>query len=337
MPALEFAAAVSGPALVMVPAGTLDSQQAPLSFDAPQAQRDAAWARLLPDLRRRLRPECARVHLLPQGGAIVGTSPLAGVVLPGDSRAAARHAEVAVRRDLWRVIDLESSGSWVEGKRVPTGIPLPITYGQRLRFGAAELLFLSPEQLHSLVAESPPPPPLDGATFVLPAVGCDLLALKARFAPFTREVFLHLCPAPFLLQIPHEVCAELEKSGELTRTIDPALILGLGRDRRPARVLVHALVPRSGDTAVTIGRRVELCAVVLPEVSVSKRHALINRREQRLTVVDLDSANGTWLDRVRLPAGVATPVRPGETLSFGTYRAVIVEPAALYDLLARLN
>jgi hypothetical protein len=50
--------------------------------------------------------------------------------------------------------------------------------------------------------------------------------------------------------------------------------------------------------------------------NISRRHAEISSDGTSLTVVDLDSMNGTFLNGERLAPGVATPARAGDRLRF---------------------
>ena len=83
---------------------------------------------------------------------------------------------------------------------------------------------------------------------------------------------------------------------------------------RPARPAPLFFPPGSG-TRFTIGRTRE-CDLCLTDLSVSRMHALLVRREDGWVLSDLGSHNGTrlngWL--VREPV----PVRPGDRVEFGS-------------------
>jgi hypothetical protein len=92
--------------------------------------------------------------------------------------------------------------------------------------------------------------------------------------------------------------------------------------------------PPGGGTRFTIGRTRE-CDLCLTDLSVSRMHALLVRREDGWVLSDLGSHNGTrlngWL--VREPV----PVHPGDRVEFGSMTFVIQgdppgeEQAAAYE------
>jgi pSer/pThr/pTyr-binding forkhead associated (FHA) protein len=67
---------------------------------------------------------------------------------------------------------------------------------------------------------------------------------------------------------------------------------------------------------IVIGRG-EGCDVRLPDASVSHRHASIRQRGGEHVVLDENSQNGTFLDRVRLPPQTPRAVRSGERVRLG--------------------
>jgi hypothetical protein len=85
--------------------------------------------------------------------------------------------------------------------------------------------------------------------------------------------------------------------------------------RRP-RLPVLAL-PAAADAGVTLGRARE-CDCVVPEPSVSRRHALLRRDGDRWLLRDLGSRNGTRVNGLRVLE--ETEVRPGDRVSLGEVR-----------------
>lgn len=337
--AQAFAASAPGPALLELPPGALGDDVPGFAFDASPEVQQAGWAERLARLRERLRPQDVKVFFVTSqprdGPVVIGSSAEADVLLPRDEGVAARHAELFLRGALWRVRDLES-GTWVEGKRLPAGIPLPIVGGHRLRVGSAELLFLTPDQLHGLATPAPPAAERRGpAGLVPPPRGLELRALSAVAGATPRDVFERASPGPFLLQVP-QLGGEAAESGAHTKALTLEELLGLTRDRRARAALVHTLAPRVSGGAVVVGRDAATCQVVLPEASVSRRHATFTRLRGQLVVMDLESQNGTWVDDARLPVGVTTPVRSGQVIGFGPYRAVLLEADAMHDLAVRV-
>jgi len=60
--------------------------------------------------------------------------------------------------------------------------------------------------------------------------------------------------------------------------------------------------------------------IVLDDDTVSTRHARIEYTDGAWRVTDLDSRNGTFLDGVRLAAGVPTPLDENTLIGFGAVR-----------------
>jgi hypothetical protein len=86
---------------------------------------------------------------------------------------------------------------------------------------------------------------------------------------------------------------------------------------------------------ISIGRA-RNCDVVMRDPSVSKLHAHFRLREgDKLDLIDLDSQNGTSVNSRRLTAHAPEWVAPGDTLSFGTITAKLVDADALFELLQK--
>ncbi|MGE3074106.1 MAG: FHA domain-containing protein [Dehalococcoidia bacterium] len=95
--------------------------------------------------------------------------------------------------------------------------------------------------------------------------------------------------------------------------------------QRPRRWLLVVVGP--GESGLARGARFELAGnmligrdgragIVLPDASVSARHATIERRDRNWRVADLGSTNGTFIDGKRVSEKGA-PLRPGVKLTFG--------------------
>lgn len=68
--------------------------------------------------------------------------------------------------------------------------------------------------------------------------------------------------------------------------------------------------------------------VLLMDSTVSRRHAQITLSDNEVTVTDLNSTNGTFVDGKRVAPGEAAPVPIGSTLRFGNVSLTLVEPGA---------
>jgi FHA domain/zinc-ribbon domain len=79
---------------------------------------------------------------------------------------------------------------------------------------------------------------------------------------------------------------------------------------------------RAGETFVlerdrtTIGRSPE-CDIFLDDVTVSRKHAVIEKSGAELLIEDLESLNGTFLNRKRIERA---PLTDGDELQIGKYK-----------------
>lgn len=112
-------------------------------------------------------------------------------------------------------------------------------------------------------------------------------------------------------------------------------------DPREARVWVVYPVKghvRSPDSA-SLGRS-EGNDIVISDPSISKKHAKLSGLTSQgslMTVVDLESRNGTFRQDTRLTAQTPTVVSSGEIITFGRVPLRYLNPQDLYDYLATLR
>lgn len=93
--------------------------------------------------------------------------------------------------------------------------------------------------------------------------------------------------------------------------------------------------------STTIGRS-RTCGVRLDDLAVSRNHALLSRDGDRVTVKDLESSNGTFLNGARL--GTEVELAPGDVVAIGESELVFrrqpvaapARPAPASDLSTRL-
>jgi hypothetical protein len=91
---------------------------------------------------------------------------------------------------------------------------------------------------------------------------------------------------------------------------------------------------RSSVHVVTLGRAHD-CDVVIPDRSVSRRHALIKRDEGRFLVLDAGSSNGTSINGRNVltrGAGPPSPLVPGDTLRVGSLEFTFAPAAAVREM-----
>lgn len=232
------------------------------------------------------------------------------------------HAELVRRMGRWSLCDMESTnGTFVEGRRLPAGIPIPLGGGQYVRLGETTYLFLSPDEIFELLQR------------------CRGEERKRELLPPTGKLLEDLLRVgldagdshPFLLQVPVDGQGEFGDL-DLTQQISESVIIGRKKGRSSSNLRVHAL-PVEGE--LTLGRTAG-CDLVIPERSVSKQHARIRLKQGHWQLMDLESANGTFVSTNRLPAGVWTRVPLGTTLSFGAYRALFLGAEQFAQLLKHL-
>ena len=98
---------------------------------------------------------------------------------------------------------------------------------------------------------------------------------------------------------------------------------------------VYAL--RSTVHLVTLGRAHD-CDVVIPDRSVSRRHALMKREDGRFLVLDAGSSNGTSINGRNVltrGAGPPSPLAPGDTLRLGSLEFTFAPAAAVREMAAK--
>lgn len=251
-----------------------------------------------------------------------------------DRSVSRRHALILRRGESWSLKDLESrNGSYVEGQRLPTGIPLPIPAGGLVRLGDWRGLFLRPAELLEILAAC------RGERSRRPN-RLGLLERSAGQGKLSLEDFIHEdldwsgCLA-VLLESPVATPNPELTEEERTREVSPSEILRLKRGGGDIDLRVHP-IPEHGGRGVLIGRG-EDCEVRILEGSVSKEHARLRLKGEVWLVMDLESSNGTHVAERRLPAGVWTQVPAGSTVSIGAYRAVLLSPSQASTLIEKLR
>src|SRR5436309_16137955 len=77
-----------------------------------------------------------------------------------------------------------------------------------------------------------------------------------------------------------------------------------------------------GTDETTVGRSPD-CDIFLDDVTVSRKHAVVARREAHLEIEDLGSLNGTFLNRRRIES--AARLSDGDELQIGKYRLTFLQ------------
>jgi hypothetical protein len=89
--------------------------------------------------------------------------------------------------------------------------------------------------------------------------------------------------------------------------------------------------PRGGGDQFSIGRDAS-CDLAIPHMTVSRRHAQLERTKDGWLITDLESTNGTRVNGWRVRGKI--PVRVGDVVSFGNLETVFWrgdEPAAVHE------
>lgn len=101
----------------------------------------------------------------------------------------------------------------------------------------------------------------------------------------------------------------------------------------PAASAKRLELPRDGKDLV-VGRSPD-CQLVIASGAVSRHHARIRRENDRVTVEDLGSSNGTFVNGVRLSA--PAELKDRDRVSFGTVDATFFAPPAAPDATVTLS
>lgn len=321
----RFAKLCTFPALIPVEKSLVLAEPVLGFEDPPENRRAVLKARALP-LLPSLRGLPLRFLTPRQAGqpVAVGSSSAADVKIDALG-VSGFHAELVRRKGRWSLSDMESTnGTFVEGRRLPVGIPIPLGGGQYVRFGTAVHLFLTPEEVFELILRCRGE---DRERSSIPPGGRQLEELL--------EEDVDLEGPPFLLQVPVE--GEFDPSeAELTNQLSDSVILGRKKGQGSPQLRVHVLLARPGaGPELVIGRRHD-CDLLIPDSSVSKQHARARLKDRGWQIMDLESANGTFLGGNRLPVGVWTRVSVGTTVSIGAYRALFLSAEQFTQLLGQL-
>lgn len=142
---------------------------------------------------------------------------------------------------------------------------------------------------------------------------------------------------PFaLMQRPQSATRTGARSAKLTVHLPPMNVQRTAPAPTDFGELQVATLPPLGEDGsldVSIGRG-EDCTIVIDDETVSAHHATILWNRKSGMLVELGSANGTFLNGLRL--GTKAPLKNGDELSFGRTHFVYLLAGELYARLKRL-
>jgi len=112
-------------------------------------------------------------------------------------------------------------------------------------------------------------------------------------------------------------------SGEEPTESGGWVLSGFDANGMAVRLNISDIDLRTADDGILIGRNAKQCRLVLNDDSVSRRHARLSGGNP-LTIEDLDSANGTVVNREALAPGQKIPIEPGVAIEIGSVRLTLV-------------
>jgi len=232
-----------------------------------------------------------------RSGAIIGRDELADVPLRGDPQVAPRHAEILIAGGQYLLVP--HAPVLVNGTPITGQVALDD--GDQLQVGSFQLMFqlragASVSQPRDIVrAPLPPPPPV-------PAGSCPYCG--QRYDPITGAC---ACSIP---TVSPSVGSSTYPTGA-TAVVATAATTLVGLD--PQVASIRAIVPTAG---LRIGREAGN-DLIIPDPTVSRRHARIVPEGGTLVLYDEGSTNGTFVNEQRI---TRQPLQPGDIVRFGNVR-----------------
>lgn len=236
--------------------------------------------------------------------AIIGRYELAEVPLFGDVSVAPQHAQIVKQGGQYLLID--AAGTLVNGQR-PTQ-PVPLYDNDQIQVGSFTLLFRDKAGSHGYRpvdqprSAAPPPPSVPPGMCAFcgqrkdPLTGaCACSVPTGTAAAIAQPVPTGYGSAPPMMAptatIPNQATS----------------LRAVGGVMAGQQILV-------GSNGLTIGREAG-CDLVLPDSTVSRRHARLVVESGTLVVYDEGSTNGTFVNEQRISR---QPLKAGDTLRFGS-------------------
>jgi len=173
-------------------------------------------------------------------------------------------------------------------------------------------------------------PPPAAAQIVPPPAAAPIAPVPAAAAVASAPAAAPVAPAPAEPAPADPPAAIAVKPQELwvSVRVDPTLVLTPDPDNPCPVDTPEKLFPL--DLAKTlVGRRSHdqdvHQEIPIADSGISRRHlTFLRAADSRVTVLDLNSTNGTKLNGMKLEAGVETLVRPGDELTIGEWTRLII-------------
>jgi pSer/pThr/pTyr-binding forkhead associated (FHA) protein len=261
-----------------------------------------------------------------------------------DSLVSTRHAELTRQDGTWQLTDTGSTNkTTVMGQELVPNAPRTLADGDKLSFGLkSHFLFLAADTVRTqLPGRNAPPGEDDNAlTSLLETQIGDYLdeptelgpeaapepSREEQTEPLTHQAMSHDATKTL---VPGE---HKEDENDLISAIIKSAPKASGRVRRmiaSTEILGELLLfcDAHDPVAVRSGKRIVVgrsssAQLTLPSKEVSRAHAEFERRPNGVYVRDLDSANGTFLGKIKVRGGWLR-VPPGTTVTVSSYRIMV--------------
>lgn len=153
-------------------------------------------------------------------------------------------------------------------------------------------------------------------------------------ASMTRDEFVTRHPGYFLLY-----SQEATAGADDLETLSAVLVAGVKSAPHSAFEVkwIHARSdPPNADEQISVGRG-DSCDVKLTHRSVSKVHAYLHSGGSALSVIALDSKNGTRINGQAIAPHVVHRVEAGSRLQFGSLDTMVFDSGVMHDLLREIG
>ncbi|MEO5362466.1 MAG: FHA domain-containing protein [Magnetococcus sp. DMHC-8] len=267
------------------------------------------------------------------------------IVIP-DYSISSEHANVTYEKRGYHLEDLLSTnGTMVNG--VPLfGKGIGLRDGDKLKLGRFQLWMVWPTALYRMLIRpvehvSPEPPVPVVLEDLLDALGrFDLTCLRQYCRSHDKEAFMHLVEHPVVLMgAGYFPGVDWRRDREEADTVRPLSVDGQDGKKRPLAGSIHPLVKNplstEGVDLFVVGRTAR-ADLRMHDPTISKQHARLEFKEDKLTISDLGSANGTSVNAVKLTPFVPRELRVGDRIGFGKNYFVLLAAERLYTSMQEL-